>query len=127
MKMTERQPELYIEDILNSVKLIEEYTKDMSNWQELKDNQMAFDAVVRNFEIIGEAVRQLVMIHKINEIKIYEGGADIEAPWPQIIGMRNRIAHEYFGIDVGIIWKTIQDDLPLFKKYVLNIKDNLSK
>lgn len=51
--MTERKPELYIGDILASIQAIKEYTQGISTWQEFRDRKMVFDAVVRNFEIIG--------------------------------------------------------------------------
>lgn len=114
--MTERKPELYIGDILASIQAIKEYTQGISTWQEFRDQKMVFDAVVRNFEIIGEAVRNLVTYFKMDEEKM---------PWPQIIGLRNRIAHEYFGIEAGIIWKTIKDDLPLLEQAVKELRNEL--
>ncbi len=64
------------------------------------------DAVVRNLEIIGEAARQL-------PIEFTEENSQI--PWYQIIGIRNRIIHEYFGVDLTIIWQVIKHDLNLFQ------------
>lgn len=122
--MTERQPNLYIEDILSSIEAIEKYTKGLSTWQEFRDNKMVFDAVVRNFEIIGEAARKLIMILKIDESET-EDQTKNGMPWPQIIGLRNKIAHEYFGIDAGTIWRTIQDDLPSLKKHTEEMKNAL--
>ena len=61
------------------------------------------DAVARNLEIIGEAVRQLPEDFK---------KAQTEIPWTQIGGLRNRIIHDYFGLDLEIIWQIIQHDLP---------------
>ena len=113
--MTERHTKLYIEDILTSIDSIEEYTSNISSWQEFRDHKMVFDAVIRNFEIIGEAVKNLVVTMKINEGKM---------PWPKIIGLRNKIAHEYFGIEAGIIWKTVQEDLPLLKQHIKELKND---
>lgn len=116
--MTERDPFLYVEDILTSVNALEKYTQGITSWEEFKKNNMVFDAVVRNFEIIGEAVRNLVLVLKVDEEKM---------PWSQIISLRNRIAHEYFNIDAGIIWKTVEHDLPILKRYVERLKDDLKR
>lgn len=60
------------------------------------------DAVIRNLEVIGEAAKSL-------PISIKEQHSEV--PWEKIAGMRNRIVHEYFGVDETILWQTIQDDL----------------
>jgi uncharacterized protein with HEPN domain len=64
------------------------------------------DAVVRNLEIIGEAANRLPQEFKVRH-------ADIE--WPKIVGLRHRIVHDYFGIDLKIIWRIINEDLRVFK------------
>lgn len=104
--MPKREVQLYLTDIKDSIVRIEEYTRDFS-FNDFKSDLKTIDAVVRNFEIIGEAAANLPedFTEKYSEI-----------PWSQIIGMRNKVAHEYFGIDPKIIWKTIQEDLPALKK-----------
>ncbi len=64
-------------------------------------------ATVRNFEIIGEAVQKLSPEFKARYPTI---------PWNKIVAMRNKMIHEYFGLKLDVIWKTIQDDLPILKK-----------
>jgi len=74
---------------------------------------MAVDAVVRNIEIIGEAANNIP-----EEIKIKFP----DVPWHRIIGMRNKVIHEYFGIDLDILWKTVQKRIPELKKQIHKIK-----
>ncbi|PIT90286.1 MAG: hypothetical protein COU22_03050 [Candidatus Komeilibacteria bacterium CG10_big_fil_rev_8_21_14_0_10_41_13] len=115
--MFKRHPELFLEDIIESIKLIEKYSKglDYAKFMRSTDSQ---DAVVRRLEIIAEACKNLP-----KEIK-----ADYpEVPWRKINGIRNRIAHEYFGIDEKIVWQTVKEDLPEFKKQILKISKDLSK
>jgi len=114
--MTTRNNTLYIEDILTSIKKILRYTEGMSFDAFLK-NEIVIDAVIRNLEIIGEAAK------KIPE-DIKNSNSDI--PWKRMIGLRNIVVHEYFGIDFEIIWQIATKNLPslkplitdLFKKYV---------
>ncbi len=77
-------------------------------------DQKTIDAVVRNLEIIGEAVRWLP-----TEFKDRQGSV----PWPQIAGMRNRIVHDYFGLDLEIIWQVLQTSLPEFKRQLASIPE----
>ena len=74
-----------------------------------KKIQCGVDAVVRNLEIIGEAVRRLPEEFKESHREI---------PWHRIAGMRNRIVHDYFGIDNGIIWQIVKTDAPELLKQV---------
>ena len=73
-------------------------------------------AVVRGLEIIGEASKNIP-----KDIK--ENYPDI--PWKEIAGMRDKIAHEYFGVDLKIVWQTIQEDLPFYEKTINRIKKDL--
>ena len=69
--------------------------------------------MVRNLEIIGEAANRLPDSFK---------GGHSEIEWIKIIGLRHRIVHEYFGVDLGIIWEIVQRDLPAFKRQLGNIR-----
>jgi uncharacterized protein with HEPN domain len=93
--MSRRQPSLLIEDIIESGKKILSYTAGLTIEQFL-DDEKTVDAVIRNFEIIGEAAGNLPIEFK----SLYP---DID--WRRIKGFRNRIVHEYFGIDYEIVWK----------------------
>lgn len=97
-----RHPELYVDDIISSIKKVKTYTKKMS-FQEFSKNNLVQDAVARNFEIIGEAARQMPK-------QVKDKNKNIE--WQQVIAFRNIIAHEYFGISYKIMWDIIQNELP---------------
>ncbi len=92
--MSKRTPELLVQDMLDSCHKIMVYTQDMSYDDFIKDSK-TIDAVIRNFEIIGEAASRLPESYK-----------DIhpEIDWHRIRGFRNRIVHDYMGIDFEIVW-----------------------
>ncbi|MCK9423536.1 MAG: DUF86 domain-containing protein [Bacteroidales bacterium] len=90
------------EDIIESAEKILQYTKDIS-FEEFSTDNKTIDAVIRNFEIIGEASNLLP-----DEIK----NKYSEIDWHRIRGFRNRIVHDYFGVDLQIIWKIILDQIP---------------
>lgn len=109
MKPSERDPILYLEDILTSMKRVEEYIEGM-NFAKFKKDYKTVDAVIRNFEIIGEASKNLAREIKERHTKI---------PWDEMYRLRNRISHEYFGIDYEIIWDIATQYLPTNQKDVL--------
>jgi len=92
--MSDRQPKLLLEDILDSAQKIISYTSNLS-FEEFIADSKTIDAVTRNFEIIGEATNRLP-----DEIKETNSSID----WFKMRGLRNRIVHNYFGIDHKIIW-----------------------
>ncbi|HJX26598.1 MAG TPA: DUF86 domain-containing protein [Thermoanaerobaculia bacterium] len=100
--MPKRDSDLLMEDILEAVRKISRYTDGMAQSDFLQDEK-TIDAVVRNLEVVGEATRHLpedfISRHP-------------DVPWRQIAGLRNRIVHEYFGLDLEIIWQVIRHDLP---------------
>ena len=93
--MSKRTPQLLIQDILVSCHKIIEYTEGMTYNDFVKDSK-TIDAVIRNFEIIGEAANRLPDDFK-------ESHAEID--WHRIRGFRNRIVHDYMGIDYEIVWE----------------------
>lgn len=105
--MSERQPYLLIEDMIESGKKILAYTESLSFEEFINDNKTS-DAVTRNFEIIGEAAGRLP-----EEFKKQHPDID----WQRIKGFRNRLVHDYFGIDSSIVWQIKENFLPeLIKK-----------
>jgi uncharacterized protein with HEPN domain len=102
---------LYIDHILRSINNILEYTKGI-NKKDFSKNNLIQDAVIRNFEIIGEATKKVSKIYKKTHVEI---------PWKEMSGMRNKLIHDYIGVDITVIWKTIKEDLPPLKK-VLEVK-----
>ena len=110
--MSRRDWKLFIEDILESIDWIENYVAGMDA-EAFKNDRKTVDAVVRNFEIIGEAAKAIPAdIKKKHE----------EVDWKAMIGLRNRIAHEYFGLSLSIIWKIVKDELPGLKKEIARIE-----
>jgi len=103
-----RDPRLYLEDIRESVIKIKRYTQGLS-FEEFRNSEMVVDAVIRNFEIIGEAASQ-------TPDSIKEKHSDV--PWYKMKGLRNVIAHEYFGVRLITIWETIQNDLPTLESQI---------
>ena len=97
---------LYIDHILQSVNNILDYTKNLSK-QDFSKNKMVQDAVIRNFEIIGEATKKVSEDYK---------QVHFEVPWKAMSGMRDKLIHDYIGVDTSVIWKTIKEDLPPLKK-----------
>jgi uncharacterized protein with HEPN domain len=109
--MSERDAQLLLADILSSIEKVERYIAHCDREQFLNDEK-TIDAVVRNLEIIGEATRRLSDDFTRQHASI---------PWPQIAGLRNRIVHEYFGLDLDIIWNIVHDDLPRLKPQVYSL------
>ena len=103
MRPSERDPVLYLDDIVLSMQRIQEYTAGF-DFQHFKRDYKTVDAVVRNFEVIGEAAKNLPK--DIKDKYTY-------VPWEEMHRLRNRISHEYFGIDYEIIWNIATVHLPL--------------
>ena len=98
----------YFEHILLSIKKIKEYTKDLSK-ADFDSNELVQDAVIRNIEIIGEATKKIS-----NEFS----QSHQEIPWSEMAGMRNKLIHDYMDVDLDVVWKTIEVDLPLLKELI---------
>ncbi len=112
--MSKRDANLYVEDIITSMDKIESYIEGFA-FNDFCNDHKTIDAVTRNLSIIGEASNNMP-----EEIKLMYP----EIPWVEIVGMRNKVIHEYFGVDEEILWKTIKEDLPNFKEQILKIKTN---
>jgi len=106
--MSKRDPLILLEDIMQAIQKISRYISQVDHDEFLR-NELIIDGVARNLEIIGEATRQLP-----EEFKHTHTGL----PWTQIAGLRNRIVHDYFGLDLEIIWEIIKHDLPELEKHV---------
>ncbi len=100
--MSNRSSELLIEDILCAVEKIQRHVAGMT-FEEFTLDEKTLDAVVRNFEIIGEAANRL-------QIDFRNQRPNVD--WDRIRGFRNRIVHDYFGIDYTIVWNIIEQFLP---------------
>lgn len=103
--MSPRKWRFRLEDINDSLDMIFQYVENL-DYEHWKKDRKTIDAVIRNLEIIGEATNHLPEEFKEQHIDI---------PWHQMSGMRNILIHVYFGVDIDVIWKTIQEDLPALK------------
>lgn len=114
--MSKRETLLLLEDIQEAAQKIISYTSGMSFDNFIKDDK-TIDAVVRNFEIIGEAANRVPEEFKLNHPEI---------EWRRIIAFRNRIVHEYFGIDYEMVWKIKEENIPLLYGFIHQALENLS-
>ena len=103
--MSKRHWRLLVEDILECIERIEQYVAGLQ-LAAFKASQITVDATVRNLEVIGEASRNIP-----EDVK----EAHPELEWAKIVGLRNRVVHEYFGVDLDIIWRIVDDELPALK------------
>ena len=105
-----KDPKILLQHILESIEWIE---KDVSGLTEdqFYENVPIQDAVIRRIEIIGEAARHLPIDFR---------QADSETPWQDIADMRNKLIHEYFSVDLDLVWEVIKRDIP-------NLKQNVQK
>lgn len=109
----------YIQDIANSITEIEEFVKDLSFEDFVKDAK-TINAVIRSLlEVIGEAAKNIPswMRDKYSQL-----------PWRKMTGMRDKLIHEYFGIDLEAIWETVQKDIPNLRPLIEEVQNetNLS-
>lgn len=106
-----RTPE-YLVHILEAIERIDTYTAALSQ-EDFEATPMAVDAVVRNLGIIGEAARNIARGNPTF------AAAHPEIPWEAMYGMRNRVTHGYFSVDVAIVWSTVQIWVPDLKRKLL--------
>ena len=100
--MKKRPAVIFLEDILQAIKKIEKYTNGL-NYERFHLDGKSVDAVIRNLEIIGEASKKIPSELKDKFPKI---------PWKKMMGLRNIVIHEYFGVDLKIIWEIASENLP---------------
>jgi uncharacterized protein with HEPN domain len=103
-----RDARVYLEDILESIRRIKTYTAGVDQ-EGLAADELRLDAVVRNLEVIGEAVKRLPE-------DLTQRHSHVE--WRKIAGLRDILIHHYFGIDAGIIWDVVQNKLPDFEHQI---------
>ncbi|MGH7791772.1 MAG: HepT-like ribonuclease domain-containing protein [Thermodesulfobacteriota bacterium] len=117
MSKRRKDIKLFINDILESIEKIVSYTQAITYNQFIEDDKTK-DAVIRNLEVIGEAVKNIPSATK----KKYP---DIN--WKAIAGMRDKLIHEYFGVSYPIVWETIRNDLPTLKAEIKKVLNKLEK
>jgi uncharacterized protein with HEPN domain len=107
-----RRPERvadYLEHIAQAIQRAAEYTERLGSVSAFRQSQRDQDAVIRNIEIIGEAASQ-IQKHAPEFVTAHP-----ELPWVEMRGMRNKMIHNYFDVDIGLVWSTVRDDLPRLK------------
>lgn len=97
---------VYLQHILDAIKQIGSYVKEIDQ-PHFREDKLLQDGVIRQLEIIGEASGKL-------SPELRQKNTDVS--WSEIIGLRNRIVHAYFSIDLEIVWEIVQNDLPILKR-----------
>ena len=103
--MKKRDYKLFLKDIVDAMGHIEEFVEDMA-FDELEADEKTSSAVIRKFEVIGEAAKYMP-----NKVK--DKHKDIQ--WKSMAGMRDRLIHAYFGIDYNLVWAAIKAEIPKLK------------
>lgn len=109
--MTMRDDTVYLRHILEAIELIEKYLTDI-DYSKFRDTRLLQDGVVRQLEIIGEATKNLSQSSRERAPLV---------PWKDMAGMRDKLIHQYFGVDIEAIWATAQQDLPEVKNAIMNL------
>jgi uncharacterized protein with HEPN domain len=105
----------YLDDILDGVEKIKRYTREMT-YEEFVDDPKTVDAVLRNFEVIGEAAKNV-------PDDIRQEYSDV--PWSEMAGMRDKLIHGYASVELQIVWSTIQDEVPALGTQIESVRDEL--
>ncbi|MEM2109997.1 MAG: DUF86 domain-containing protein [Candidatus Odinarchaeota archaeon] len=112
--MKKRDYKNYLKDIIMNIEDIEGFIINM-DMEEFKKDKRTSNAVIRSLEVIGEAAKKIPQEITSQYPQI---------PWNKITGMRDRLIHEYFGVDLEIVWKTVKSDLPALKILLENLLKN---
>ncbi|KKP95926.1 MAG: hypothetical protein UR99_C0025G0015 [Candidatus Moranbacteria bacterium GW2011_GWD2_36_12] len=107
--MKNKDDRTYLEHIMEAVGKIEKYVKLVADFEDFSKNDLVFDAIVRELEIIGEASNNI-------SDEFQKEHADI--PWRKIVGIRNTLIHEYFGVNKLVVWETSHRNLKELKAIV---------
>ncbi|MEK9175270.1 MAG: DUF86 domain-containing protein [Patescibacteria group bacterium] len=99
---------VYLSHILDAIETIEDFCSG-KNYEDFKGDKLLQDGLIRELEIIGEAAKHLSEEYK-NRIS--------DIPWKDIVGMRDRLIHYYFGVDLEAVWKTVNNDIQRLKTVI---------
>jgi len=112
-----KNPLIFLEHILENIEIIEEFSKNLSKQGLLQDKQKQY-ALIRAIEVIGESVKNLPINFRRKYPKVL---------WSEIVGTRDKLIHHYFGVDLEIVWKIINEDAPKLKKQIKEILEKEKK
>ncbi|MEW6402161.1 MAG: DUF86 domain-containing protein [Chloroflexota bacterium] len=107
-----REVRQYLEDILQAIRDIEQYAANAKDFDEFSSSAMRVHAILYNLEIIGEAVKNIPATMKKKHSYV---------EWRKMAGLRDIVAHEYFGISLEIVWGVIKNNLPVVKDQIEEI------
>ena len=110
--MSRRPARLLLDDILERIGRIEQYLAGLDREAFLRDSKTS-DSVVRNLEVIGEAANRLPEPFRTRHAEI---------PWRRIFGLRNRVVHEYFDVDLELVWEIVRGELPNLKAQLQRLR-----
>jgi uncharacterized protein with HEPN domain len=105
----------YLMDLIEAMDKMEQFTEAIT-YEDFKKDEKTIFAVIRALEVMGEAAKKIPADAR-NKYK--------RIPWKQIAGMRDKLIHEYFGVNTRVIWKTVKEDIPLVKPIIKQMIDDM--
>jgi uncharacterized protein with HEPN domain len=107
----------YVRDMLESAEKALRFVEGMG-FEAFNQDEKTVYAVIRALEIIGEAVRKIPQ----DFLEAYP-----EIPWREIAGTRDKLIHDYFGVNLSVVWRTVQEDLPILVKQLMKLLDDFNQ